>query len=371
LLIISLVLMPNRKRYIGLETRITTRGIVAVPCYLIFANNNLIKEVNVPNPVIAEVTRGGLVESRHTGAFCVADAKGRVLKSAGDIEAPVFPRSAIKALQCVPLIETGAADHFGFSEEELALACSSHNGEAEHVRVARSMLEKAHTSEARYECGAHWPIEVEAHHEAVRTGNAALQVHNNCSGKHAGMLALARQLGADAKGYVKVDHPVQQTIAKTIAGYCDVDVAKLPWGIDGCSVPTWAFPLRNMALGFARLTGTEAGKRIITAVRNHPFMVAGTGRFDTKLMQAVPRAFIKVGAEGVYCGCVPHAGLGIAVKCDDGAGRAAETAMASVLASLDVWTADEKHKLAELASCELRNWRKIHVGDIHATVADR
>ena len=323
----------------------------------------------MPNPIIAEVTRGGIVESRHTGAFCVVDAAGRVLKSAGDIEAPVFPRSAIKAFQCVPIIETGAADHFGFSEEDLALACSSHNGEAEHVRVARSMLNKANNSEEHYECGAHWPIEIEAHHEAVRTSNAALQVHNNCSGKHAGMLALSRHLGADPKDYVKIDHPVQQTIAGAIARYCDVDIAKLAWGIDGCSVPTWAFPLRNMALGFARLTQTPAGIRITTAVRNHPFMVAGTGRFDTKLMQAVPRAFIKAGAEGVFCGCIPHAGLGIAIKCVDGAGRAAEIAMACVLATLDIWTADEKQKLTELAKNELKNWRKIHVGEIHATVA--
>ena len=364
-----MVLMPNKKRYIGLETRITTRGIVAVPCYLIFANNNLIKEVNVPNPVIAEVTRGGIVESRHTGAFCVVDGEGRVLKSAGDIEAPVFPRSAIKAFQCVPLIESGAADHFGFSEEELALACASHSGEAAHVHVARSMLKKAQNKEDQYECGAHWPVEIEAHHQAVKDGGKALQIHNNCSGKHAGMLALARQLGADPKDYVKIDHPVQRAIAKAIAGYCDVDVAKLAWGIDGCSVPTWAFPLRNMALGFARLTETPAGIRITAAVRNHPFMVAGTGRFDTRLMQAVPRAFIKVGAEGVYCGCVPHAGLGIAVKCDDGAGRAAETAMAEVLASLDVWTDDEKQKLTELTKSELTNWNKLSVGEIHAVVA--
>ena len=318
------------------------------------------------NPIIAEVTRGGIVESRHTGAFAVVDGDGKLIKSAGDFAVPIFPRSAIKAFQFVPVIESGAVDHFGFTDEEVALACSSHNGEPEHVRVARSMLQKAGENEAHYECGAHWPSNLEAHHDAVRAGGEALQVHNNCSGKHAGMLALARQLGANSKDYVNIDHPVQLAIAEVIARYCEVDVKALTWGIDGCSVPTWAFPLSNMALGFARLTETAAGKRIIEAVRKHPFMVAGTKRFDTKVMQEVPRVFVKTGAEGVYCGCIPHAHIGVALKCDDGASRAAETAMASLLASLDVWTPEEKEKLQGFAHTDLKNWRKIPVGDVHA-----
>ena len=322
----------------------------------------------MPNPIIAEVTRGGIVESRHSGAFAIVDGAGKLVQSAGGIAAPIFPRSAIKAFQCVPVIDSGAADHFGFTEEEIALACASHNGEAEHVRVARSMLKKVGVVEDDYECGAHWPINLEAQHNAVRAGGKALQVHNNCSGKHAGMLALARQLGANSRDYVNIDHPVQLAIAEAIARYCDVDVKALAWGIDGCSVPTWAFPLSNMALGFAKLTETVAGKRIIQAVRNHPFMVAGTKRFDTNVMQAVPRVFIKTGAEGVYCGCIAHAHIGIALKCDDGAGRAAETAMASLLASLDVWTPEEKEKLQGFAHADLRNWRKIHVGDVHAAM---
>ena len=320
----------------------------------------------MPNPIIAEVTRGGIVESRHSGAFAIVDGLGKLLKSAGDIAAPIFPRSAIKAFQCVPVIDSGAADRFGFTEEEIALACASHNGEAEHVRVARAMLKKVEASEDDYECGAHWPMRREASHDIVRGGGDALAVHNNCSGKHAGMLALARQLGANSRDYVKINHPVQRAIAAAISDYCDVDVASLTWGIDGCSVPTWAFPLCNMALGFARLTRCVTGLRIIEAVRKHPFMVAGTNRFDTDLMRAVPRAFVKTGAEGVYCGCIPHANIGIALKCDDGAGRAAETAMASLLASLDVWTPEEKKKLEGFAHTDLTNWRHIHVGDVHA-----
>jgi len=324
----------------------------------------------MPNPVIAEVSRGGIVESRHTGAYAVADGTGRIVASAGHIDVPVFPRSAIKAFQCLPVIESGAADRFGFTDEEVALACASHSGEPEHVRAARAMLRKAGNSEDQYECGAHWPIDIKAQHDLVREGGEALQVHNNCSGKHAGMLALSRQLDADPKNYADRAHPVQRAIARTIAALCDCDVDSAPCGIDGCSVPTWAIPLRNMALGFARLTSPDnaAARRIVAAVRAHPFMVAGTGRFDTLLMRAVPRAFIKTGAEGVYCGSIPHAGLGIALKCDDGAGRAAEAAMASVLASLDIWTAEEKAKLAGFTRSELSNWRKLHVGDVHAVM---
>jgi L-asparaginase II len=329
------------------------------------------------NPIIAEVTRGGIVESRHTGSFAVVDFKGKVIAFAGDIELPVFPRSAIKAFQCLPLIESGGADEYGFTPEEIALCCASHNGEPDHVRVASSMLKKAGIEEAAYECGSHWPSEKKTLHAMIRAGEEPRDIHNNCSGKHSGMLALAQKLSAPLAGYTLIDHPVQRTIAKTLSEICDVDADTLPCGIDGCSVPTWAIPLRNMALGFARLVSGEglsakrkdAARRIIEAAREHPFMVAGTGRFCTKLMQAVPRAFVKTGAEGVFCGGVPHAGLGIALKCDDGASRASEATMASILASLDVWTEEEKAALATFAHSDLKNWRKIEVGEIHAVSA--
>jgi L-asparaginase II len=159
---------------------------------------------------------------------------------------------------------------------------------------------------------------------------------------------------------------VQRAIARTIGTLCDIDLDSQPVGIDGCSVPTWAIPLKNLALGFARFASPDfaGGRRIIEAVRAHPFMVAGTGDFDTLLMEAVPRAFIKTGAEGVYCGAIPHAGLGIALKCDDGASRASEVAIASVLASLDVWTAEERAALERFREHDLRNWRQIEVGEV-------
>lgn len=329
------------------------------------------------NPVLAEVTRGEAVESRHLGAFCVMGAGGKVLASAGDTTAPIFPRSAIKAFQALPLLESGAADRYGFTDEEIALCVSSHNGEPEHLRVARSMLAKAGVTEADYECGSHWPYDLPALRDMIAKGETPHDVHNNCSGKHAGMLAFAKASGAPLKGYVGIEHPVQQAVAKAMGEICGVDLSQQIWGIDGCSVPTWALPLSNLARGFQRLASGEdlsetrkaACARIIKAARAHPFMVAGTERFCTDLMKAVPRAFVKTGAEGVFCGAVPHAGIGIAIKCDDGAHRASETAMAAVLAGLDCWTDKERAALQGFARQPIHSRKGVEIGEVRAVVS--
>ena len=182
------------------------------------------------------------------------------------------------------------------------------------------------------------------------------------------MLALAKHLNAPLKGYVVPDHPVQKTIAATIERYCNVKMSLASMGIDGCSVPTWAVPLQNLAQGFASLLATPnaVGQRIAAAVRTYPFLIAGTGGFDTRIMQAVPRLFIKYGAEGVYCGAIPHAGLGFAMKCDDGSKRAVEVAAARMLSKLDVWTPAEQALIQDFTHSELRNWRKIEVGGTRA-----
>ncbi len=318
--------------------------------------------MTAPNPVIAEILRGPMIESRHRGAFAVSDATGHIVKQTGDVAAAFYPRSAIKAFQALPLLTSGAADRFGLTPEEIALCCSSHDGEAEHVRVARAILAKAGNTEHDLECGAHWPTNGDAMRALVKAGEQPGAIHNNCSGKHGGMLAYARHKGYDTRGYVKPEHLVQRDIAKAYGDICGVDVDAAPMGIDGCSVPTWALPISNVAQGFARLIAMPEGQRIIAAVRAFPFMVAGSTRFDTKIMQAVPRLFIKVGAEGVFCGCVPHAGLGFALKCDDGAFRGAEVAVTEMLLELDVWTPEEKQALAPFSSRVLKNWRKLEVG---------
>ena len=328
------------------------------------------------NPILVEAYRADAVESRHRGAYAVIGQGGNLLAAAGDIETPVFPRSAIKAFQALPLVESGAADALGLSDEELALVCSSHSGEEAHVRLARAILAKAGLSEDSLECGAHSPQDGGAFRMLIKMGEEPGAIHNNCSGKHAGMLALAVKNGEATSGYIGLDHPAQKRVARVLDELCGV---ALPVGIDGCSVPTWAIPLRNLALGFQRFVSGEtlsdkrasAARRLTAAVRAYPFMVAGSKRFCTRLMEAVPRAFVKTGAEGVFCGAVPHAGLGIALKCDDGAHRASEAAMAAVLASLDVWTEEELGRLLSFAEVPLRNWRKFGVGRIRATLPGR
>lgn len=325
------------------------------------------------NPILVHVTRGGIVESRHRGAFAVADAGGNLAAALGDIAGPVFPRSAIKAFQALPMVER-AADRFGFTDAEIALACASHSGEPEHVRVARAMLGKLGLSESDLECGAHWPYDADATRALAAAGERPRAIHNNCSGKHAGMLALALALGATTKGYTDVSHPVQRAIAATMRDLCGIDPDAQPRGTDGCSVPTWAMPLEAWARGFSRFASgaglpperQRAARRIMAAVRNHPFMVAGSERFCTKLMQAVPRAFVKTGAEGVFCGAVPHADFGLTVKCDDGAGRAAEVIMAALLAHLPVWTPEEEARLRSFATVPVTNRAGLEIGQLHA-----
>lgn len=320
------------------------------------------------NPVLASVTRGTVVESRHRGAFVVTDSNGKVMRSAGDIETPVYPRSAIKAFQCLPVIESGAAEAFKLTDEEIAICCSSHIGAPLHVKLANSILHKCGCAEKDLECGAQWPDHRPSATELTLAKKTPGAVFNTCSGKHAGMLALAKHMGAETWGYTGIHHPVQLAVAKTIEQLCDIDLTRSPVGADGCSVPTWAMPLRNIAQGFARLgqDPSAPAQRIIRASKRHPQVIEGDGMFNTDIMRKLPRLFIKYGAEGVYCGSIPHVGLGFAVKIDDGSRRGVDVAVAAVLASLDVWSEDEVAALKGLTRTHIRNRRNIAVGEVRA-----
>jgi L-asparaginase II len=328
-----------------------------------------------PDPVLVEVTRGGVAESVHRGAFAVVDAAGRVVVSAGDLERPVFPRSAIKAFQALPLVESGAADAYHFTEEEIALACASHGGEERHVATAAAMLAKAGLGEPDLECGSHWPSYGPAANAMIRSGAEPSQLHNNCSGKHSGMLAFAAHRGIPTKGYVGRDHPVQQAMVAVLKDLCGVDPAGQPCGIDGCSIPTWGMPLRALALGFARFaTGQGMGevraaacRRIAAAVFAHPFMVAGTGRFCTEFMDAFPaRAVVKPCDEGVFSGFVPGEGLGFARKVDDGATRASQVATAALLRRIGAVTAADIAGAPSLFATPVLTRRGAEAGMIRA-----
>ena len=252
------------------------------------------------NPVLAEVTRGGVVESVHEGSVAVLDADGAVVLALGDIDRPVFPRSAVKALQALPLLESGAADRFGLTAAEIALACSSHSGEPLHAQTAAGMLAKAGRDPGCLECGAHWPSNDEAARQLAREGLSATALHNNCSGKHSGFVCLSCALDEDPTGYIQPEHRVQREVKAAIEAMGDVRLSDELRGTDGCSIPTYAMPLRAMALAFARLgTGhgmgaerAKAARRIRASVAEHPFMVAGTRKFDTEAMTLFRRAAV-------------------------------------------------------------------------------
>jgi L-asparaginase II len=293
------------------------------------------------NPVLVEVLRGAVVESVHRGAIAVFDADGKPVWEIGDTARPVFPRSAVKAIQALPLVESGAADAYGFGDRELALACASHSGEPAHVELARAMLAKAGLDEAALECGTHWPSSHPATVALARAGKAPNALHNNCSGKHAGFLCTCVHTGIAHRGYVKPGHASQEMVRDAMQAVTGAVHDFDHCGTDGCSIPTYAVPLRSFALGFARMaTGigfepvrAKAAARLLSACMAEPFLVAGTGRADVALMEAAPgRIFVKGGAEGVYCATLPELGLGIALKCDDGAGRAAEVMVAACMA---------------------------------------
>ena len=294
------------------------------------------------NPVLVEVTRGSIVESRHRGAISIVDSEGRSLLSVGDIERGVFPRSAVKLIQALPLVESGAADALGFGPRELALACASHNGEEIHVGLAGEMLARVGRSAADLECSTHAPTDSASARTLIRLGERPNTLHNNCSGKHAGFVCLSCHLGHDPKGYVTPDHPVQREVTAALEALTGMTLGPDIRATDGCSIPTFAIPLSRLADAFSRAaTGRRlpagraaAAQRLMKACMAEPYLVAGTKRFCTDAMSALPgRLFVKTGAEGVYSGAIPDLGIGIALKCDDGATRGAETMMAAVIAA--------------------------------------
>lgn len=335
------------------------------------------------NPVLVEAWRGNAVESFHRGSLAVVDSDGTLVASLGDIDRPVFPRSAIKLLQALPLVASGAADRWGLTDEELALACASHGGEPLHTRTAASMLAKAGLDETVLECGVHWPYHEASARALAAAGATPSALHNNCSGKHAGFVCLGCVLAGSQDrrgflaGYVRPEHALMREVNAAIEAVTGCDLSRAPHGTDGCSIPTYAIPLRQLARGFARAASgigltadhAAAATRLRRAVARSPFMVGGTARFDTQVMQALgERVFCKVGAEGMYCAALPEAGLGVAIKVDDGnTSRACEVAMAALIEALVPLNSDsERELLAGLSNLPLRNWRGLDVGRLAA-----
>ncbi len=342
------------------------------------------------NPVLVEALRGHIVESAHRGALAVVDPDGTCVLALGDIDRPVFPRSAVKVLQALPLVASGAADTLSLDDEALALACASHNGEPAHIATAARMLAAAGLDAGVLECGAHWPYREAFQREMAARGETPSALHNNCSGKHAGFVCMGCHMaglagGVDrrafVKGYVDAGHAVMREVTKALQSATGWDLSNTARGIDGCSIPTFAVPLRHLALAFARVaTGqglssdrARAAQRLRRAVAHAPFMVGGTDRFDTRVMQRLgARVFCKVGAEGVYCAALPDRGLGVAIKIDDGNNaRAAEVVMAALIEAFVALDNAESVFMRALSELRLKNWNGIEVGALRASATLR
>lgn len=325
---------------------------------------------HLPNPPLVEVTRGPMVESVHRGAVAVCTRTGELVAAWGDVERAVFPRSAIKAVQALPLIETGAADRYGLSDRELALACASHSGEPGHVEAIEAWLSRIGLTEADFECGSHPPMEPSAARALVVQGRQPTPIHNNCSGKHCGMLTTARHLGEPTANYISAHHPVQRRVAQALGEMADCSPHFTPFGTDGCGIPTFALPLSGIATAMARLADPEglgaaradAARRLIGAMTACPDLVAGSTRLCSQIMRAVPSLAVKGGAEGVYTAVLPGKGWGVALKIDDGAGRAAEVAILAVLKHLGQLSASQEATLRARAVPQVLNVAGVAVG---------
>jgi L-asparaginase II len=323
---------------------------------------------------IVEVCRGDIRESTHRVHAAVMDSDGRLRAFAGDPTLVTYLRSGAKPFQAAPLVRDGAVDRFGLGLDELALCCGSHSGEPRHLEAAASMLLKVGLDAEMLACGPHPPVHEQTRRDLAEEGLEPVRLHNNCSGKHVGMLALARCHGWETAGYHRPEHPVQGRIITEMSKWASVPYEAIALGVDGCGVATFALSLEQMALAYARFAGAaRAGERdastVVTAMTDHPEMVGGEGRLCTALMQETNgRLIAKAGAEGLYCVGVPGAELGLAVKIEDGSSRAVGPAILSILRQLDLISEDDLGALYPFAYPDVTNTRGETVGQIRPQI---
>lgn len=327
------------------------------------------------NPILAEAVRGNWVENRHRGAFIIVDGDGKVIASGGDVERPVFPRSAIKSMQALAIFDRHATEKFHHTSEELALACASHHGEEDHVSNVAHFLGRMGLSAADLECGAHMPTNGKAREALRAAGQDPSPLHNNCSGKHSGMLSVALAMGVPTQNYVAREHEVQKAVRAAVEYVICEDLTEDRCGTDGCSIPTWAAPLRAWATGFARMAtgkGLDAShaagaQALFDAATSHPHLVAGTGHLDTLVMEAFKgRVMQKGGAEGVQCGAIRDKGWGYALKCDDGKMEASHVMVAALLLKYADPNDVQRAVLEQFARLPTKNVRGAIVGELRA-----
>jgi L-asparaginase II len=321
-----------------------------------------------------EVWRGPAMESEHRVHVAVVNGSGVLRASAGSPDRVTFARSAVKPIQAMPLVEDGVTDRFGLTDRELAICCASHSGEPHHVECVRAILRKIGVDESALACGPHAPFHAPSARALQESGNTPGRVHNNCSGKHAGMIALAATYGWPVAGYHELRHPVQQRILREICAWAGTRAEEVQTAIDGCGVATFALSLESMAGAFGAMArqarrGQGPAYHVLSAMAKHPETVGGTGRLCTELGRTTHgRIIAKTGAEGVYCVAVPGAELGIALKVEDGATRASEPALLAVLRTLALLNDDEMATLSRFAEPVITNTRGERVGRVNASI---
>ncbi|MBM3137439.1 MAG: asparaginase [Chloroflexi bacterium] len=331
---------------------------------------------------LVEVSRGQIVESVHYGSLNLSQADGKVLLSLGDQISPFFLRSSAKPFQLLAFLERGGIRHYSLLPQEIAVMCASHSGTPAHIKVLKALQKKVGIDESLLQCGVHPPYHKASADELIKNGITLRPNHNNCSGKHTGMLAFAKMTGAPLGSYLENSHPVQKAILKTFAEMCEVQVESVELGVDGCTAPVFAVPLRNAALGYAKLCQPDhlaenraASCRVITsAMSAHADMVAGPKRFDTDGMFAGKGAFIsKLGAEGYRgVGILPgkasgiSCGLGLTIKISDGDAtyRATSVIAMAVLKALGILDDGQIDVLKQYDNRPVTNWRGVEIGEI-------
>jgi L-asparaginase II len=316
------------------------------------------------------VTRGALIESLHEVHAAAVDANGNTVATAGDASLTTYWRSCAKPLQVMPLVRAGGLERFAWGDDELALACASHGGEPEHVAIVARMLASLELEEGDLACGVHEPMTRRGAQLARDAGTPLGRLHNNCSGKHAAMLARARTAGWPTQGYEGGDHQVQRECRNEVARWARVASDDLTVGVDGCGVSVFALSLRAMALAYADLgaqyaAGVDPAARLVRAMASRPCLIGGTDRFDTIIAEETNgRVIAKVGAEGVHSVMIPERGLGLALKVADGALRAQHVAVIAALCQLGVLTEPIPERLRAFARRPVRNTRGEVVGEI-------
>ncbi|MBT5263943.1 MAG: asparaginase [Rhodospirillaceae bacterium] len=326
-----------------------------------------------PSEVVVEVTRGSMVESIHRGVVAVVDAAGKTVHAWGDIDRSIYGRSAIKPIQTLAVIESGAADAYALGEDEITLCCASHKGEPIHTDRVVPWLERLGLSADDLECGPQMPYHEATAEALIKAGVHPTRAHNNCSGKHSGMLTTASHLGEPTKGYSDPEHPVQTRLVRIMEEMAGIDLSRTARGVDGCGIPVYGAPVKALARAMARLADPSglsddrvaACRRIVKSCAAWPDLISGTGAFNSVVLaETGERTLLKGGAEGVYAAAVPELGLGICLKIDDGAGRASQVAVAAVLRRLGILDEAATKRLSDHVEPEVRNWAGTLVGAI-------